>query len=289
MFVFVLLVVLLIPGVARAGVCQSGYYLDDNGVCTLCQAGYYCVNDVRTQCTGLSYSENDGATECTPCPMATKYADLVNSYWYYDYYETGLHKHGWQCRARFKTCVATHGTISSFSCAMVDGDYGTLTAPIEGNTTCLVKALTCDAGYWAINGAGNYWDYSYTAVLDTVCQPVGVGYWSPADSLERFECTNAPENAVYTGGAESNDCPWQCADGYLLRSNGECAQLCTGGFTTIRTSTGIIVPLFANKNTTPSINLQRNGITCYGDLVEGTTTGEIHIKYNGITYHSVSH
>lgn len=67
---------------------------------------------------------------------------------------------------------------------------------------------------------------------------------------------------------------------YLIRSGG--SALCDAGVSKIRTSTSLSIPLFATKNTSPSININYNDTICYADLIEGQVSGAINVQYNGI-------
>lgn len=62
---------------------------------------------------------------------------------------------------------------------------------------------------------------------------------------------------------------------------------CTAGVTTIRTGTGVVVPLWAEKSTQPSLCVKYNDMVCYADLEVGTATEAININYNGVIYHTV--
>ncbi len=109
---------------------------------------------------------------------------------------------------------------------------------------------------------------------------------------ECLPCTNTkPENAIYNdrGLPDSNHCPWECDEGYRINADGTaCDKLCTLGYTTLNTSTGVTVPLFADKRTTPSINIGDVNGACHADLVPGRATGAINVMYNGEIYHTVS-
>ena len=61
---------------------------------------------------------------------------------------------------------------------------------------------------------------------------------------------------------------------------------CASGVSTIKTSTGLSVPLYAEKSTNPSIHVKYNGMTCYADLAQGNAINAINIQYNGIVYHT---
>ncbi len=103
----------------------------------------------------------------------------------------------------------------------------------------------------------------------------------------RYNCTNAPNNSIYTdAGWTTPQCPWECEANHALTAANTCNTLCPAGATSLRTDTGINVPLFSSRNTTPSINIKINENICYADLIPGTSTGAINVEYNGQTYHT---
>lgn len=63
--------------------------------------------------------------------------------------------------------------------------------------------------------------------------------------------------------------------------------LCGAGIDKIKTSTGIVVPLYADKYTTPSVHVRYNDTVCYADLEPGNVAGAINIKFNGDVYHTL--
>lgn len=62
---------------------------------------------------------------------------------------------------------------------------------------------------------------------------------------------------------------------------------CRAGVSSLRTSTGLSVPLYAEKETFPSLCVRYNNTMCYVDLEPGQASGAINIKYNGVVYHTV--
>ena len=90
-------------------------------------------------------------------------------------------------------------------------------------------------------------------------------------------------STVYYG----NNCEYTtvCNDGYNQSSDGVCSQLCGPGFTTLRTGSGLVIPLYSEKLSSPAIHIGYNGGMCYGILESGTGDG-INLEYNGQTYHT---
>ncbi len=152
---------------------------------------------------------------------------------------------------------------------------GTFIAGTEiGVTAACTTQTICPAGHYCVGGV-NFGE----------CV---VGTWSPDGANACTACTNAPANATYTKDKWTNtECPWVCNENHVITAINTCTAVCDAGVTKLKTDTGISVQLFKSKNTTPSINIQVNNTTCYADLISGTTTNEIHVEYDGKTYHTV--
>ena len=90
-------------------------------------------------------------------------------------------------------------------------------------------------------------------------------------------------STVYYG----NNCEYTtvCNDGYNQSSDGVCSQLCGLGFTTLRTGSGLVIPLYSEKLSSPAIHIGLSGGMCYGILESGSGEG-INLEYNGQTYHT---
>lgn len=104
-------------------------------------------------------------------------------------------------------------------------------------------------------------------------------------------CTNAPASHAYYTGAGTlggNDCPFKCDAGYVHSAfNNICTTLCTAGFTQLKTSSGVTVNVYADKPTTPALNISTSRGTCYVALAPGAQDGAINVQYGGNTYHTV--
>ncbi len=280
----------LAPTLLHAATCDAGYYLDENAECVICPAGYMCTDGVKNACSGATYQNETGKSLCKTCPVAMQYASDVKTYSYSaDYGASGTdaaHTHIGGCLVYFKTDSVADGTFSGLHCyySPTDGDYG------KTNSICGLKSKTCVAGAYSTAGNSTAWISAkgYESMIERACINVGNGYWSPADSLERFACTNAPENATYTSGAESNNCPWLCRDGLGRTAADTCMPLCTAGVTTLNTLTGVRAPLFAVANTVPAIHIKNANGTCHADLIPSLGKNALHIRYNGQVYHTMN-
>ncbi len=65
------------------------------------------------------------------------------------------------------------------------------------------------------------------------------------------------------------------------------AAPCAAGITTLRTGTGVIVPLWAERVTEPSLCVKYNDMVCYGNLEVGRAVSAFNVNYNGVVYHTV--
>ena len=63
--------------------------------------------------------------------------------------------------------------------------------------------------------------------------------------------------------------------------------LCGAGIDKIKTSTGVVIPLYSNRVTTPSFCVRYNNTVCYADMVLGSQSGTINIRHNDTVYHLV--
>lgn len=82
------------------------------------------------------------------------------------------------------------------------------------------------------------------------------------------------------------------ACGYSIKCNNEyglinnaCYAICNSGISHMRTSAGNSFTLFAERVTSPSLNISYNNTVCYLPLVSGRASNTIHVKYGDTIYH----
>lgn len=64
--------------------------------------------------------------------------------------------------------------------------------------------------------------------------------------------------------------------------------ICTAGPTTMRSSTGMVLPLYDERLTVPALHVGfTNGHICYVNMISGAGTNTINTNYNNQTYHGV--
>lgn len=218
----------------------------------VCDAGYYLSNSACTKCPITAYCPgDDGLYSCM---------DLYGG----DYTITSA--------------------LSSSSGGATSPDECTCYFNMLGDETSITQMWKgkCSVGPTEVHYIQPWWCH--------------VGYYATDCDADNHckrcaPCTNAPENSEYTsfGQQGANDCPWKCSTGYLVNSDAtQCEPLCNTGITYLNTSTGVKVPLYANRRTNPSINIKINDNICYADLMSGRLNNAININYNSEIYHTVS-
>ena len=87
---------------------------------------------------------------------------------------------------------------------------------------------------------------------------------------------------------EGKTCVNFCENGDMTTGTGGCSALCGEGATTFRTSTGLKYPLWATKQTTPSLNVGfASGNRCYMSLTsEPTNTQSIWFQWENNKMHA---
>ena len=132
----------------------------------------------------------------------------------------------------------------------------------------------------------------------------GAGYYPTTSGCAAHATDNCPTNyyaitpaTAFVRGDENDECAtnyslYNDTDFCLKFLGNNMSELCTpqltcnAGVTTFRTSTGIILPLYRDRVTTPSLNfLIGNGNLCFVNLVPGNARGAINFNYNGTVYH----
>lgn len=278
-----LFVLLLAPFAAHAEDCGAGSYIDNAGTCTPCQVGYYCPGDSAMHTCGdasiPSYADEPGLSACKPCPAVTNLPTGVTISRYFYWIADGsdprslVHTDIDHCRVLF-TRPTGHGVIG-FSCSHNTDGYTT-------HTTCQGEYghTYCDAGRFLSpdnpampNGYqhGANWVSAYQDLLNAeFCLPVGIGYYSPANTAARTACNSGTSTRTETA-ASANDC----------------IALCGAGATQLKTSTGLAFNIYRDKLSSPALAIGLSGGTCYVPLDTGTATNAINIKNGTTNYHTI--
>lgn len=95
-------------------------------------------------------------------------------------------------------------------------------------------------------------------------------------------------SGVCPAGYVAHDIDTVCGAGdvvcWIVEQN---RALCDIGISRLMVSTGASFQLYAEKYTEPSLVVSHNDQKCYGKLEQGSVTGAINVKYNGVVYHTV--
>lgn len=159
--------------------------------------------------------------------------------------------------------------------------------PVYNGFTMGAQVTLCNNGYLA-NGSSctsyttgdcptNYQDLSInvntiTKLSNGVCN---TGY---SKYTINQQCNNNTTDSI---------CAILCSGGLEYTDVGTCASICPGEHTTLRTSTGLVLPMWSEKQITPSLNVQIGENVCYVNLVSGQKSDAINIKYDNKIYHAV--
>ncbi len=264
-------------GASSCSTVSSGYYTtgcnSSSNNCTgqsQCTGATYCASGIQNNCpTNYTANTSAGKTAASSCAMSVsaKY-----------YVKTAKDSSATSCGTGTYKAAHTVYYGSTSSCISCPSGYDD-GAAASAQSGCVISV----SGGKYIGTANSSTQSSCSAGTYKAAHTVTYGSTSSCSA-----CTNKPSNSVYTGTSTSNSCPWSCNSGYGQTYDNQCAQMCTAGVTTIRTSNGIVVPLFTKKNTSPSIHIGYNNQVCYADLVPGKTTHAIHINYNGTVYHTAN-
>ena len=246
------------------GLCQSGFTLIDipsdvipifNGflqgsAITLCEDGYKPNNG-----TCVSYAQ--GSCE-------TDYQDIALNMASFMDVENGLCKNGFSLKEMpFDLVPIYNGFLLGSKVTLCSNGF------LVNNSSCSTySAGDCPQDYQDLSLDTN----TLTTLTNGSC---GTGYTRFAINQQ---CNANTNDAI---------CGILCSDNLEYTDIGTCAELCSGEYTTLRTSTGLIFPMYATKQITPSINIGIGNNVCYVNLVPGQADNAINIRYDNQTYHTV--
>ncbi len=160
-----------------------------------------------------------------------------------------------------------------------------------------IQPIACGGGYYFVGNSDSEDLPVIETIQDTVgniCIPVETGYWSPPTDLEgeemgleRYACPSGTSTTGYGTGADSaDDCRIGCDDGYAYY-DGQCLPLCGGGISHLHIGNDVSIPLFADRHTTPALNVMFNDQICFINVAIGTESGTLNINHQGTLYHAV--
>ena len=179
-----------------------------------------------------------------------------------------------RCQTTYKKMVIPTEFYPIFSGTLITGKLSTVTLCDNGYTTDRSDCVTytqndCPDNYQDLNVG----ETTFAAQTNNSCAS---GYRSfVAEDTCRWK-----NDASY--------CVHICGAGQYMTSLEQCSELCGAGVTTLRTSTGLVLPVWATKQITPSLNIGLGEDVCYVNLVPGNTNDHaLMFNINGTVYHSV--
>ena len=207
----------------------------------------------------------------------------------------------------------THNVFANATC---DNGYTQITNVNVATFTAVVNGKCPFGGYSVkqipdeLYGIYNGFTYGSTS---TLCADGYLANGSTCTAYAQGDCPNNYKNLALNNSTFTTLTDGACASGYkkytinqqcntnttdtmcaILCSGdmeytdiGTCADLCPGDHHTLRTSTGLILPMYAEKQITPSINIQMGENVCYVNLLSGASNDAINVSYDGATYHTV--
>ena len=172
---------------------------------------------------------------------------------------------------------------------VLDG-YGVLTGDRFNETKCVITSPFVAEGL-CYGSPMTTSDANYNC--GTMSCDIGI-HFGAVTQLSGDECPDGFYTVPYdvscgAGLVEIADIP-QCnsdTSGDFCLIGGVLIAPCAAGITTVRTGTGVVVPLWAEKSTQPSLCVKYNDNICYANLEAGQATDAINVNYDGVVYHTV--
>ena len=149
-------------------------------------------------------------------------------------------------------------------------------------STCSLTVTSCNSGYYKDGNSCVLCPESYPNSASGATSQSGCYATCGTQSITGGNRVPVSSTVYYGKNCEYTTV---CNDGYNQSSDGVCSQLCGLGFTTLRTGSGLVIPLYSEKLSSPAIHIGYNGGMCYGILESGSGDG-INLEYNGQTYHT---
>ena len=148
------------------------------------------------------------------------------------------------------------------------------------NGTCTAySAGTCPDGMLnttASSGTSTTW----TTMTNGACP---TNYTEQEITAIEFAC----DSYISRVTSETPACLLMCNNGLIFTEVNSCAALCNE-HNKLKTSTGLEFPMYSSKQITPSINVKVGKNVCYVNLVPGSESDAIQIKYDEQIYHTVN-
>ena len=146
------------------------------------------------------------------------------------------------------------------------------------NGTCTAySAGTCPDGMLNTT-ASSATSTTWTTMTNGACP---TNYTEQEITAIEFAC----DSYISRVTSETPACLLMCNNGLIFTEVNSCAALCSE-HNKLKTSTGLKFPMYASKQITPSLNIKVGKNVCYVNLVPGSETDAIQIKYDEQISHS---
>ena len=274
------------------GVCASGSYqvttsdiaflTPDAGTGSCSNAGYHTYS--------LTYS---GVTLTTGGVVSGAEVTLCDN---------GYSTNGTTCTTYTQgSCESGSHLVSISAVAFLSPDAGTGTCSIPGyqprTITYAGLSLTTNGVEWGtgptlcINGFSADGS-NCSAYVQNNCS---TGYHDMGLNVNTFAEKSGSCSSGYETYVADSECEWgtdtatclNFCSGAQLKSAGQCATLCGAGITKLHVGNSLVYPLWATKQTTPSLNFGYNNQVCYVNMVQGTTSDvALRLDVNGTLYYA---
>ena len=222
-------------------------------------------------------------------------------------------------RGAFAECVSVDRVAKCVTFDMTMMDYDSFSANEETGTWTAIAwgALRSGSGFYKIPLSGRVEKETETTANCFISSPFNINYTNMIEPGGSFAaaCVDKFDNDLSLTGATKlpgDTCPDRfytvpydvsCGEGMVDVADvahcdedtsgdycliGEVPVIpCAAGITTLRTGTGVSIPLWAERGTEPSLCVKYNDMVCYANLEVGQAAGAINVNYGDAVYHTV--
>ena len=268
--------------------CDSGYYYK-NGTCVAyetgpCDSGF--VDNASNSGTMFDYTYAGGCTGGME-PIQTSHSAMRLA----DTIATSI-----QCGTGY---YYKNGACVAYEQSLCKDGYFYETPIVQESTFDVTHSGKCLGGYDTLLGR----DYA-SYVVFSAAEKCGAGEYPTGTGCAAHPTENCPDNyyaiTPLTAFKRTAD-PAECGTNYSLYYDTDFCRkylganmasvctpqlICTSGGASLRTSTGIVLPIYDDQVTAPVLKIRfENGHICNANMVPGAKNGTINMRYNNETYH----
>jgi len=293
-------------------ICENGYLIDNGSTCVSyakgnCDTGYY-----ELPANTGSFMAPSSNNLCT----TSSYTKYTNALDVFDFTYTGiiLGDAVTLCDNGYSTDSSTCTSYVQSNCennfhrqAGVEKSFVDVSANDTCDTTGFTYYLTlsdvlinmvyngvligteltlCDNGYSPDSTTCTTYAAGYcpTGYFDLDTDDGFITLQSAGTCATGYGAYNGTETCGYN--PTMTTCLDLCENGQMTTELGTCATMCSLGVTTLRTSNGLVIPMWSSAQSSPALNIGVGNGVCYVNLESGTGTG-INVEYDNTSYHVV--